>query len=279
MEREVQKTEKAAQEKPEVLETYLQLLANSTYKGLKTDEKRITPPTLPSLQIIDQTETNSGAQKTDSAQRKEKAKEKAKHEHRYELEPWTIPIGANSDNKKKSVPMEEIKKPEDQLPNAWEQPAASFMDGKCGMTGVANMLRFYGVEKDPKELDSYDYRSWGPGMRADKFKENLNLLSEKNFSAYSLSEADDALATLRKHINEGKPVAIQFMTGPTNAHWVVVSGIKDEKSGPELQVLSWGTYYKIKWDDVAEAWKRGYGGPYPHVVCDSASNLLKRSAK
>lgn len=208
-----------------------------------------------------------------------KEPDKSKQKSKFEVQHFTIPLGANSDYKKKSVPMEEISKPENRLPDAWEQPAASFMDGKCGITGVANMLRMYGVEKDPKELDSYDFRSWGPGMRSDKFKENLNLLSQKNFSACSLSATADGLATLRKHLDEGKPVAIQFMTGPTNAHWVVVSGIKDEKNGTELQVMSWGAYYKIKWDDLAEPWKRGYGGPYPHVVCDSASNLLKRSAK
>jgi hypothetical protein len=190
---------------------------------------------------------------------------------------WTLPLGANSANKKKTVPMEAMDKPDDKLPNAWEQPAASFMDGKCGITGVSNMLRFYGVEKDPKELDSYDYRSWGPGLRADKFRDNLNTLSGKNnFSAASLSKTDDALATLRKNLNEGKPVAIQFMTDSTNAHWVVVTGINDEKSGPELQVMSWGSYYKIKWSDLDDPWKRGYGGPYPHVVCDNGSEILKR---
>ncbi len=192
-------------------------------------------------------------------------------------ESWVLPIGANSSDKKKDVPLEPIEKPDSKLPEPWQHPASSRLDGKCGITGVSNMLRFYGMEKPPADIDCSRYRSYGPGLRVDKFASNLRELSGKNFESCSIDDGREPLEVLRKHINAGRPVAIQYMTGPTNAHWVVVTGIKDEKGGAQLEVQSWGAYHKVNWHDIQDQWRRGYGGPYPHVVGDEKSPVLKKS--
>ena len=49
------------------------------------------------------------------------------------------------------------------------------------------------------------------------------------------------------------------MTSPADAHWVVVTGITDTKDGPKLQVQSWGAYHEVKWNDIKDNWRRGYG--------------------
>jgi hypothetical protein len=190
---------------------------------------------------------------------------------------WVLPIGANSDDKKKDVPLEQIDKPDPKLPDAWGHPPSTRLDGKCGITGVSNMLRLYNIEQPPGDIDCSRYRSYGPGLRVDKFASNLRELSGKNFDSCSIEDGSDPLDVLRKHIKEGRPVAIQYMTSPTNAHWVVVTGISEGKDGTHLQVQSWGAYHKVKWQDVQDQWRRGYGGPYPHVVGDEASPHLKKS--
>jgi hypothetical protein len=189
---------------------------------------------------------------------------------------WVLPIGANSDDKKKDVPLDQIDKPDACLPDAWNHPPSTKMDGKCGITGVANMLRFYDIEKDPKDLDYSRYRSFGPGLRINKFSENLNELSGKKFNSCCIDDGSDPLDVLRKNVKDGKPVAIQYMTSPTNAHWVVVTGVTEGKNGAELQVQSWGAYHKVEWDKIKDNWKRGYGGPYPYVVGDEASPKMKK---
>jgi hypothetical protein len=189
---------------------------------------------------------------------------------------WVLPIGAHSSDKKNDVALEPIDKPDPKLPDAWGHPPSSRLDGKCGITGVSNMLRFYGSETPPGDIDCSKYRSFGPGLRVDKFASNLRELSGKNFQSGSIDGDCNPLDVLRKHVNEGKPVAIQYMTGATNAHWVVVTGVKDDKDGTHLEVQSWGGYHKVNWNNVRDQWRRGYGGPYPYVVGDEASPLLKK---
>jgi hypothetical protein len=192
------------------------------------------------------------------------------------LEGWTIPIGAHSDDKKKGVPLTPIEKPNSKLPDAWNHPESTKMDGKCGITGVSNLLRFYGVEKAPGDIDTWSRRSWGPGMRVDKFTENVGELSGATFHSRNIEEGD-ALDVLRGHIKDNKPVAIMYMTGPSNAHWVVVTNVTDTKDGPKLTVQSWGGYHEVPWKDIQDNWRRGYGGPYPHCVGDKASEVLKKA--
>ena len=190
---------------------------------------------------------------------------------------WALPIGGNSDNKKQGVPLERIDKPDAKLPDPWSHPESSAMDGKCGITGVSNMLRLYGAEKSPGELDTFENRSWGFGMRADKFAENLSAQSGKKFTARKIDDGGDALDTLRQSIKDGKPVAIQYMTGPLDAHWVVVTGVSEDKANPKLTVQSWGEYHQVSWKNIEDQWKRGYGGPYPYVCGDESSPILKQS--
>ena len=188
---------------------------------------------------------------------------------------WVLPIGGDSSDKKKGVPLQAVDKPDPSLPDVWNHPESSAMDGKCGITGVANMLRFYGVEKSPADIDVSRYRSWGVGLRSEKFASDLTELSGKKFSAHSIDDGSSGLDMLRQQIKDGKPVAIQYMTSPTNAHWVVVAGVTDGKDGPELTVQSWGGYHKVPYKDIQDNWRRGYGGPYPYVVGDEQSSLLK----
>lgn len=190
---------------------------------------------------------------------------------------WTIPIGAHSDNQKKQgVPMTEIAKPNAKLPDVHNHPESSKLDGKCGITGVSNMLRFYGVEKNPGDIDTWSRRSVGPGMRRDKFAENCSELTDETFNSRNI-ENGDPLDVLKGHIKDGKPVAIMHMTGSTEAHWVVVTDVKDTADGTKLTVQSWGRYYEVNWNDLKHQWERGYGGPYPHVVGDKASEVLKKA--
>lgn len=186
---------------------------------------------------------------------------------------WALPVGGN-DKRKTGVPVTDMEKPKD-APAAWEHPPASWRDGKCGITGVSNLIRWYGEEKNPKDIDIYENRSWGIGMRSGKFAEDCSKLTGKNFTACSI-EKGEPLDILKQHLKDGKPVAIMYMTGKTNAHWVVVTGIEEGKDGPSVQVETWGHYGKIKWSDLKYQWERGYGGPYPYVVGDEPSPLLKK---
>src|SRR6185369_16554055 len=101
--------------------------------------------------------------------------------------------------KKKDVPLVQIDKPDPKLPDAWGHPDSTVLDGKCGITGVANMLRFYGVEKPPADIDLSRYRSVGPGLRCDKFASDLNELCSKKFKSFSIDDGRDPLATLQWH--------------------------------------------------------------------------------
>jgi hypothetical protein len=188
---------------------------------------------------------------------------------------YTLPIGANDKSKKNGPALAPIEKPDPKLPEVWAHPPSSTLDGKCGITGCANMLRLYGKEKDPADLDQRRYRSWGPGLRSDKFAENLTELSGKTFTSKTVDDGKP-LETLRGHLKAGKPVALQYMTDSTDAHWVVATGIRDTPDGPKVQVQSWGQYYEADWKELEPAWKRGYGGPYPYVVGNDASKLLPK---
>lgn len=190
-----------------------------------------------------------------------------------------IPIGAHG-SKSKNVDLQPISKPEG-LPDAWSHPPTKSLlgislDGKCGITGVSNMLRLYGIEKNPAEIDKSEYRSVGPGMRADKFADNLTELSKQKFTSKTIENGEKPLDVLKQNLKDGKPVAIMYMTGSTEAHWVVVTGVKEGKDGPELTLQSWGGYRSVPFKNIQQNWARGYGGPYPYVVGEGSSRYLKK---
>ncbi len=189
-----------------------------------------------------------------------------------EVSSWTLPIGANSD--KKDVHLKSISRPAG-YPKSWKTPETTILDGKCGITAVSNMLRWYGVEKNPSDLDKSEYRSWGPGLRVDKFASNMEKLTGKSFLSKTVEDGTDPLETLRGHLKDGKPVAIEYMCGSTSAHWVIVTSVSDDKNNPELVVQSWGGYYSVKFDEIKDGWRRGYGGPYPYVVGNEAATVKK----
>lgn len=190
---------------------------------------------------------------------------------------WVLPIGAHSSKKSGVVPLERIEKPDPSLPDVWNQPEGTMLDGKCGITGVSNMLRLYGIEKDPAKIDLGRYRSVGPGLRAEKFASDMKeLTGGKNFTACTIDdEKQNPLFVLKSHIEAGKPVAIMYMNDSTEAHWVVVTGVGNGVYNPEVIVQSGGAYHKTNWRNLQDQWKRGYGGDYPYVVGDEKS-LLKR---
>lgn len=166
-----------------------------------------------------------------------------------------------------------VAKPGSRWPDPWEQPGGTLLDGKCGLTAVSNMLRLYGKEVSPKSIDKSTYRSWGPGLRRDKFAEDMNRLSKsKSFESRAIKKGD-ALGTLRGHLDAGRPVAIMYMTGRVSAHWVVVCKVEADGS---LIVQSWGRYYRVAWSEIQGPWRRGYGGDYPHVVGKGPSPFLAR---
>ena len=111
------------------------------------------------------------------------------------------------------MPLAPIEKPDPNLPDVWNHPPATKMDGKCGITGVSNLLRLYGVEKNPADIDTWSRRSWGPGMRVDKFAENMSELSGQKFNSCSIENGKEPLDVLKENIKDKKPVAIMYMTG------------------------------------------------------------------
>lgn len=236
--------------------------AGSLHSGLPelrlTDDSRFATPSAAPAENLRQSESNKpvSTSRSDSG--------------------WVVPLFGNSSDKKKNVPLEQTEKPDPALPDVWPHPPATKLDGKCGITGVSNLLRLYGIEKPPADIDQSHYRSWGPGMRVNKFAEDMRELSGKNFTSRNIKDGSDPLSVLQNNIKDGKPVAIMYMTSPTDAHWVVVTGITQGAKGPELQVQSWGAYHKVAWSDVQDQWRRGYGGPYPYVVGDEASPFLKK---
>jgi hypothetical protein len=187
---------------------------------------------------------------------------------------WVFPFGAHSDDKKKDPKLTLVPKPSATLPDPWAHPPSTKMDGKCGLTAVSNMARFYGVEKDPKDIDKPEFRSVGPGLRRDKLAEDVASVTGKKCDSKNIPAGTDPLQTLRDLIDAGKPVAIQYMMGATTAHWVVVTAVKDTPNGVVLVVQSWGDWYEVAWSEIGPQWKRGYGGDYPYVVCEDASPKL-----
>lgn len=160
--------------------------------------------------------------------------------------------------------------------SVWNHPKSTLMDGKCGTTAVSNMLLLYGIKQSPASIDLSKYRSWGPGMRRDKLAENLNTLSGKKFFSRSLPEGSDPLASLRSHLIAKKPVAVQYMiydTTSIEAHWIVVVKV-ESGTNPAVYCITWGGYRSMPWSDLKDRWRRGYGGPYPHVVGQETSSKL-----
>lgn len=168
-------------------------------------------------------------------------------------------------------------KPRPQFPDAHGQPPATMFDGKCGFACISNMMRLYETEINPKDIDRWYRRSFGPGMRADALAVNLTELSGMRFSKHAIKDGSDPLVILRKHIDEGKPVAIQYTPHDwSKAHWLSVVAINEGKDGPELTVQSWGHYHKVKWTELKDYWRQGFEGPYPYVVADKPSPFMEK---
>lgn len=166
-------------------------------------------------------------------------------------------------------------KPNPAFPDPWEQPSNARWDGKWGVTACSNLLRFYGVEKSPKDLVETGIENLGPGMWASTLAKNVQGLSGKTFRAKRLDGSADALATLRGYLDEGKPVALMYMQDVGVAHWVVVTHMGDGAGGPLLTLQSSGEWYTVEWKSFQHRWKRADGGPYPHVVGDEPSQVMR----
>lgn len=193
----------------------------------------------------------------------------------------TIPFGAHSKGLG-NVPLHELGKTIDGMPGVWDHPPQKTflgisLDGKCGVTGVSNMLRLYDIEKNPKDMDGFWDRSTGPGMRANNFAGLLTKYSGQKFSAKTIENGENPLDVLKESLKDGKPVAIMYMMDNKNAHWVNVTAVKDGPNGPQLTVQSWGKYYNVDFKDIKANWKEGYGGPYPYVVGTEPSSYLKKN--
>lgn len=167
------------------------------------------------------------------------------------------------------------------LPKPHGQPSGSYLDGKCGVTAAANLLKLYGKNHSPSDLDTFDNRSWGPGMRADKLAEVTTDHADQTFLSLTIPPGVDALKVLRGLVNSGKPVAIQYLVYEelsTNAHWVVVTDIDNSKD-PKIRMMSWGKYIEMEWSVLKDQWERAWGGPYPYVVGEEPSSLMTSNGK
>jgi len=159
---------------------------------------------------------------------------------------------------------------------SWAQPdSEGTFDqyGYCGATAASNLLRWYGKEVSPSS--AIDDGCWSYiGTRAPTLAAYLKRHhSELGCSYETLGFYDDGLATLRQSLEAGRPVIVQFMTGSLNAHWVTVIGVQGAGDDPQIVVMSWAGFYTLQWSRLQDAWRRAWGGYYPHIVCDSVSPL------
>jgi hypothetical protein len=165
--------------------------------------------------------------------------------------------------------MTEIDRPPG-APDSWDQPDSEGwfnQYGYCGATAASNLLRVYGREVAPRTAIDDGAWSWigtRPATLAAYLRRHHADLACALRTAPS---AEAALSTLRERTATGTPVIVLFMTGRMNAHWVTVLGVDGTGDRARVLAMSWGSYYAITWSDLADAWRAGYGGPYPHIVC------------
>ena len=188
-----------------------------------------------------------------------------------------IPFGERSNGEKKDAAFTPTSKPNPRFSDPWEQPSPRKWDGRWGVTACSNLLRFYGVEKPPNGLEDTGVENIGPGMWASTLAKNLQDVAGKTFRAKTLDGSADALAALRGYLDEGKPVAVMYKQDVSVAHWVVVTNVDDGADGPVLTLQSSGDWYTVAWKAFQDRWKRADGGPYPHVVGDEPSQVMREA--
>jgi hypothetical protein len=159
-------------------------------------------------------------------------------------------------------------------PPPWDQPPSEGTFGQygyCGATAAANLLLWYGRTVSPtRAIEDGCWSAIGtfPGDMAAYLKKHHASLDCYYQWMWPWS---DALAGLRNALAVGRPVIVEFMTDTFNAHWVTVTGIRGGGDDPDVIVMSWGRYHKIRWSTLKSAWRNAYGGPYPYVMCNASS--------
>ncbi len=157
-------------------------------------------------------------------------------------------------------------------PSVWPQPPSEGLFGQygyCGATAAANTLAWYGPRVSPRQaIDNGCWSAIGttPSHLAQYMQNNHGDLG---CSYERFDRNGDALGYLKSLLTAGRMVMIQYMVGRLNAHWVPVVGVRGRGTNTRLVVMSDGGYYTAEWEKMKEAWKNGWGGPFPHVVCNA----------
>jgi hypothetical protein len=161
------------------------------------------------------------------------------------------------------------------MPKSWAQPDSEGIFsqyGYCGATAAANLLGFYGKNVSPQQ--AIDGGCWSHiGTTASRLGKYMKAYPELGCWNGRMAYDADALGNLRTALAGGRPVIVQFMTGKVEAHWVTIVGVRGEGDHPEVVMMTWGKYKTAKWDDFKDAWRRGWGGYYPYVMCQAASPM------
>jgi hypothetical protein len=159
-------------------------------------------------------------------------------------------------------------------PFAWGQPASEGYFGQygyCGATAAANLLRWYDREVSPESAIAD-----GCWSAIGTFPSDMSAYLRKHHASLdcyyqAMWLTSDALAGLRDALAVGRPVIIMYMTDALNAHWVTVTGVHGTNDDPDIIVMSYGAYWKLRWSALKSAWRNAYGGPYPYVMCNASS--------
>ncbi len=157
-------------------------------------------------------------------------------------------------------------------PRSWPQPPSEGAFGKngyCGATAAANTLAWYGRNVSPRQ--AIDDGCWS--FIGTKPQHLAAYMQDKHAdlgcSYQRFNRNGDALAYVKSILRSGRPLMIEYMVGGLNAHWVTVVGVRGQGRDTNLIVMSDGGYYTAKWETMNDAWKNGWGGPFPHVVCNA----------
>lgn len=164
------------------------------------------------------------------------------------------------------------------MPRSWPQPDSEGLlgqNGYCGATAAANLLHFYAKEVSPRQAIEAGCWSWVGTTATDLSRYLKKSFPELGCSYGRMPWDADSLQNLRNALASGKPVAVQFMTGGLNAHWVTVVGVRGAGEHPELVVMTWGRFATVKWDEFKDAWRSAWGGYYPYVMCEAVSPNAK----
>jgi hypothetical protein len=164
-------------------------------------------------------------------------------------------------------------------PASWAQPDSdgTFDEkGYCGATAAANLLRWY--QKDVSPDQAIADGCWSViGTRPATLARYLQKHHASLGCALHKMDRDaDALAGVRASLRAGKPLVVLFMTGYLNAHWVTIMAVEGRGPDPNLVVMSWAGFYRIKWSEFQAPWRAAYSGPYPHIQCSARSPLADK---